>query len=74
MLVQYDNVNSGGRIFGTGLGGGFKSTQLNKPGLMSTIFISTFYLINFNETSECGNIKSESPTGMVHSVMKLIKF
>ena len=71
MLVRYDNVNSGGRIFGTGLDGGFKSTQL---GLMSTIFISTFYPINFNETSECGNMKSESPTGIVHSVMKLIKF
>merc|ERR1719219_1849337 len=52
----------GGRFLG-GLGGGFWATSLNKPGLGSTSFNTSFPSLagKFNKTGECGNVKSGSP-------------
>merc|ERR1719219_382081 len=52
----------GGRFLG-GLGGGFWATSLNKPGLGSTSFNTSFPSLagKFNKSGECGNVKSGSP-------------
>jgi len=47
----------GGRFLG-GLGGGFWATSLNKPGFGSTNFNTSFPILNFNKSSECGLVKT----------------
>jgi hypothetical protein len=55
----------GGRFLGGlgGLGDGFWATSINKPGLGSTSFNTSFPSLagKFNKSGECGNVKSGSP-------------
>jgi len=51
----------GARFLG-GLGGGFWSTSLNKPGFGSTSFNTSFPVLNFNKSSECGLVKTTNLT------------
>jgi len=49
----------GGRFLG-GLGGGFWATSLSKPGLGSTSINTSFPILNFNKSSECGLVKTDN--------------